>query len=75
MSDDPIVYLVTVANEPLARMWADVLGDAGIRTLVKTVGPGLADFTSSLLEHELWVLRSRHTEAEVILRELETDGG
>ena len=71
MTDDPIVYLATVPNEPLARMYADVLEDAGIRTMVKVVGPGIGAWGSAfMLEHELYVLRSRHAEAEAIVRDL-----
>ncbi len=73
--DDPIIYLATVPNEPLARMWADVLADAGIRTLVKAVGPGFGAWGSvATFEHELYVLRSRLAEAKAIVRELEGDG-
>ena len=72
--DDPIVYLATVPNEPLARMWADVLGDAGIRTMVKAVGAGIGAWGSAAtLEHELFVLRSQLPEAEAVIRELEAE--
>ena len=71
MTDDPIVYLATVPNEPLARMWAEVLKDAGIRTMVKSLGGGIGGWGSAAtLEHELYVLRSRLPEAEAILRDL-----
>ena len=73
--DDPITYLATVPNEPLAQMWADVLRDAGIRTLVKAVGPGVGAWGSvATFEHELHVLRSQLSEAEDIVRELEGEG-
>ena len=69
--DDPIVYLATVPNEPLARMWADVLADAGIRALVKPVGPGFGAWGSvATFEHELHVLRSDFPAAEQIVQEL-----
>ena len=74
MTDDPIVYLATVANEPLARMWAEVLEAAGIRTMVKSLGGGIGAWASAAtLEHELYVLRSRLPEAEAILRDLATE--
>ena len=75
MTDDPVVYLATVPNEPLARMWADVLEEAGIRTMVKAVGPGIGAWASAAtLEHELYVLRSQLPEAESVIRELEREG-
>ena len=68
MSDDPIVYLATAPNEPLARMWADLLAGAGIRALVKAVGPGIGAWGSAAtLEHELYVLRSRLDDARALL--------
>lgn len=73
MSDDPIVYLATVANELLAQYWADVLRDDGVRVMVKAIGPGLADFTTALQEHELYVLRSQLPQAEAIVRDLEAE--
>lgn len=74
MSDDPIVYLATVPNEPLARMWADVLEEAGIRTMVKNLGGGIGGWGSAtMLEHELFVLRSRLADAERIVRELQAE--
>ena len=74
MTDDPIVYLATVPNEPLARMWADVLEDAGIRTLVKGAGPGVGAWASAaVFEHELYVLRSQLTEATEIIEGLRTE--
>lgn len=75
MTDDPIVYLATAPNEPLTRMWADVLAEAGIRAVLKPVGPGIGAWGSAFsLEHELFVLRSRHTEAAAIVAALETEG-
>ena len=74
MTEDPIVYLATAPNEPLARMWADVLEEAGIRTMVKVVGPGIGAWGSAFsLEHELYVLRSRLDDAEAIVRDLKTE--
>jgi hypothetical protein len=70
--DDPIVYLATVANEPLANLYADVLQAAGIRSMAKPRGPGYGAWASAAtLEHDLYVLRSRLAEAEAIVRDLE----
>ena len=77
MPDDPIVFLATAPNEPLARLWADVLAEAGIRSLVKPIGPGVGAWASAAtLEHELHVLRSRLPEARAVLAQLlaEDDG-
>jgi hypothetical protein len=74
MSDDPIVYLATAPNEPLARLWADVLAEAGVRSLVKAVGPGVGAWASAAtLEHELYVLRSRLPEARALLEGLSAE--
>ena len=71
MEDDPIVYLATVPNEPLALMFAEALEDAGIRTMVKAAGPGFGGWGSAAtFEHELYVLQSQFAGAEEILREL-----
>lgn len=73
--DDPIVYLATVANEPLAALWAEVLEEAGIRTMRKPTGPGFGAWASAVtLEHDLYVLRSQLAEAEAIIRELQAGG-
>jgi hypothetical protein len=70
--DDPIVYLATVANEPLASLYADVLQAAGIRSMAKPRGPGYGAWASAAtLEHDLYVLRSRLADAEAIVRDLE----
>lgn len=72
MTDDPIVYLATVANEPLARMWAETLEAAGIRVVVKPTGPGYGAWgAATTLEHELFVLRGQLPAAEALIRELE----
>lgn len=75
MSDDPIVYLVTAANEPMAQMWADILKDAGIQTMLKPIGPGVGAWASAAtFEHEIFVLRSQHARAEELLADEQTDG-
>lgn len=75
MPDDPIVFLATAPNEPLARLWADVLAEAGIRSLVKPIGPGVGAWASAAtLEHEIHVLRSRLPEARAVLEDLGTEG-
>jgi len=74
VSDDPVVYLATAPNEPLARMWAEVLAEAGIRAMLKAAGPGLGAWGSAFsLEHELFVLGSRRAEAAAILAGLDAE--
>jgi hypothetical protein len=68
VDEDPIVYLATVPNEPMASFWTEVLDEAGIRTLVKPVGAGIGGWASAAtLEHELHVLRSRLGEARAMM--------
>lgn len=75
MTEDPVVFLATAANEPLALMWADVLNEAGIRAVVKPEGPGVGAWGSAFaLEHALFVLRSRHAEAAAIVAALDREG-
>ena len=69
--DDPVVYLATVANEPLAALCTEALEEAGIRAMAKPTGPGYGAWASAAtLPHELYVLRSRLADAEAVLREL-----
>ena len=70
--DEPIVYLATVANEPLARMWQEILQDAGIRVMLKPLGPGYGAWASAAtFEHELYVLKSQLARAQEIIEEVE----
>jgi hypothetical protein len=71
-SDDPVVYLATAPNEPIAQLWVEILADAGIRAMMKPVGPGFGAWASAAtFEHELYVLRSQFDEAEAVLAEVE----
>lgn len=71
--DEPVVYLATVPNEPLARMWVDILADAGIRAMAKAIGPGYGAWASAAtLEHELYVLRSQVAQAQDVIREVQS---
>jgi hypothetical protein len=55
MSDD-IRYLMTAPNEPMARLWEQVLQDAGIPVLVRPGGPGAGAWGSvATFEHGLYV--------------------
>jgi len=71
---EPIVYLATVANEPLAQMWAQILEDEGIHVMLKPLGPGYGAWASAAtFEHELYVLQSQLGRAQEIIREVEAD--
>src|SRR5215217_8951794 len=74
-TDDPIVYLATVSNEPLAKMWVDILNDDGIRAMLKPLGPGMGAWASAAtFEHEIYVLRSQLDQAQSVVRQLEANG-
>ena len=70
--NDPVVYLVTVANEPLAQMWVETLRQNGITAMAKPLGPGFGAWGSAFsFEHELYVLESQHEAALAVIREIE----
>jgi len=53
MNDD-IAFLITAPNEPIARMWEQMLVDEGIPALVKPEGPGTGGWGSvAVSSHEL----------------------
>jgi hypothetical protein len=69
---DPIVFLTTMPNEPIAQMWAETLRQSGIEVLVKPRGPGIGAWGSSFtFEHDLYVLKSFRRAALLLLRELD----
>jgi len=70
MSDDPIVFLAIAPNEPLAQMWAEWLRQAGIKTMLKPLGPGLGAWASAAtFEHEVFVLGSQLAAARAMLED------
>lgn len=76
MSDESIVRLATAPNEPLARMWVELLEEAGIRAMLKPLGPGFGAWGSAAtFEHELYVLRSQLEAARELMEEVEGEGG
>jgi hypothetical protein len=69
--DDPVVYLATAPNEPLAQMWAETLRSNGIEVMVKPLGPGLGAWGSAFtFEHELHVLKSQLPQALLVIQDL-----
>jgi hypothetical protein len=72
VADDPVVFLTTLPNEPMALLTAQVLEDEGIRTLVRPRGPGFGAWGSvATFEHDLHVLASQLDRARQIVAELE----
>ncbi len=69
--DQPLVSVATAPNEPIARLWADALDEAGIRVLVRPLGPGLGAWASAAtFEHDLAVLASDADRARALLADL-----
>ncbi len=69
--DEPVVYLATEPNEPLAQLAAQVLRDEGIRVLLRPSGPGFGAWGSvATFAHELFVLRSDVERARRVLAEM-----
>jgi hypothetical protein len=67
MSDD-IHYLMTAPNEPIARLWEQVLQEAGIPVLVRPGGPGAGAWGSvATFEHGLFVRESDLERAREII--------
>ena len=58
MSED-VVYLATAPNEPIARLWEQMLVDVGIPALVRPGGVGAGGWGSvATFEHDLYVRTS-----------------
>ncbi len=66
-NEEPLVKVATAPNEALAGMWAELLRNNGIQCLVKPTGPGMAYFSTALVEHYIYVLASDAEAARAIL--------
>jgi hypothetical protein len=67
MSDD-ISFLMTAPNEPLARLWEQVLQEAGIPVLVRPGGPGAGAWGSvATFEHGFFVRKGDLERAREII--------
>ncbi len=65
---DPLVRIATAPNEPLAMMWAEILENEGIHSLVKSRDLKATMYMPSLLSHcEIHVLASQAEKARDIL--------
>jgi hypothetical protein len=72
--DDPIVFLTSAPNEPLAQLFADVLRQEGIRSLLRPADPGFGAWASvATFTHELYVLKSQHDRAQDIIASLDDE--
>ncbi len=59
-SSDPLSYVATAPNEPVASMWAEVLENQGIRSLVRSRDPLMAAmYVPSNSPCEIYVLASQ----------------
>lgn len=53
---DDLVHLTAAPNEPIARMWEEILTEAGVPVLVRPGGPGFGGWGSvATFEHHLYV--------------------
>lgn len=69
MSDE-IAYLMTAPNEPIARLWEQILADAGVPALLRPGGPGAGGWGSvATFEHEVFVRRDDLERAREIVSE------
>jgi hypothetical protein len=70
---EEIAFLITAPNEPIARLWEQMLAEAGIPALVRPGGPGAGAWGSvATFEHDLYVRQDDLHRARQIMAE-ETD--
>jgi len=66
-----LVYLATAPNEPIARLWEQILAEAGIRALVQSGGPGFGAWGSvATFSHDLFVLEADLERAQAVMQSL-----
>lgn len=71
---DELAVLMTAPNEPMAHYWSDLLGEAGIKTMIRPGGAGIGAWGSaSTLEHDILVLTSQVDEARQIVVQADGD--
>lgn len=67
MSDD-VTFLITAPNEPIARLWEEMLREAGIPSLVRPGGPGAGGWGSvATFAHDLYVRERDLARARLIV--------
>jgi hypothetical protein len=66
--NDPLLHIVTAQNEPVVRMWAEILENEGRRSLVRSRDPLIAAmYNPSNTLCEIHVLTTRAETAKEIL--------
>jgi len=72
--DEPIVHVATAPNEPVARMWAGIREDNGIRCMAKRSGLRTAAYAYTFDQPcTIHVLSSEAERASQILIDLDED--
>lgn len=64
---DPTVYLASASNEPVARMWQDILRRENITALLQARGGAVPYGMTVTTEHTLYVLKSQQERARAVL--------
>ena len=73
-SDEALVHVATAPNEPIAGMWAGILGDNGIPSVLKSCDFRSAQYSLLTNQHlTIHVLESKALQAEEILSPLENE--
>ena len=66
--DEPLVYIATAPNEPVAMMWKEILENEGIYPLVKSAELQAAMYMTTLISPwQIHVIASQAKRAEEIL--------
>jgi len=67
---ESLVRIATAPNEPIARMWADILKDEGVHCLIKSTDLMAALYMPAVSPYEIHVLLSQAEQARAILASL-----
>ena len=66
--DEPLVHIATAPNEPIAKVWAEILENNGIHYLLKSEDLGAAMYIPSIFCNcRIHVLASQAEKAKEIL--------
>jgi hypothetical protein len=66
-NDQPLVKIAIAPNEAIALMWREMLAAEGVPVLVRVAGPGIADFSPALCEHDIYVRADQARQARQLL--------
>jgi hypothetical protein len=67
-AEEKLEHIATAPNEPIARMWAEILEDNNIHSLLKGGELGAAMYIPQLqLEYQIYVLASEAERAREII--------